>query len=78
MAEPPLSQPGKLAGTMVSLQVGTQGRQLAGVGEARNALLSGHGGWITAYFALGGAGTKGSPCPLCPQEARQLQVGRKC
>lgn len=41
MSEPLLSQAGKLAGTMVSLQMGTWERPLAGVGEVRNASLRG-------------------------------------
>lgn len=57
MSEPHLSQAGKLAGTMLSQQVGTQGRSLAGVGEVRNIVLS-DGGCMVGYIAWGGAGMK--------------------
>lgn len=73
MSEPLLSQAGKLAGTMLSLQVGTRGRLLAGVGEVRNALLSGwrlHG-WI---YRMGGSCHEA----VSPRGPATLHRGWKC
>lgn len=78
MSEPPLSQSEKLAGTIVRLQVGTQGWQLADVGEARNALLIGHGGWIWDILHWEELALR-KPLPtVSPRGPATLHMGRKC
>lgn len=73
MSEPLLSQTGKLTGTTLSLQVGMWGRPLAGVGEVRNALLSGwrlHG-WI---YHMGGSWHEA----VSPRGPATLHRGWRC